>query len=188
MSAPRSRGKPRKRSQVKPPERPLSNDMVTIYATFKAEGPFQITFATYRKVDNILVATRRFPTLALAVLRTQLLAVHNRLWLTAKLPVNPTMVNDHLIEPGTNAATHRREYVKLLCEWFNAACQRQNVQAVMIIGRPPQPRAAKKTVAPPQKTVPAKKVVAKKTASKKVAAKKAAPAKANKAPSKRPTR
>lgn len=187
MTAPRSRGKPRTRSQVKPPERPLSNDTVTIYATYKDEGLFQITFVTYRKVDNELVATRRFPTLALAVLRNQLLAVHDRFWLTAKLSVNPTVVSDHVFQPGTNAATHRREYVKLLCEWFNAACKQQNVQAMMIIGRPPQPKAAKKTVAPPQKTAPIKKAVAKKTTAKKAASAKVKKT-AGSAPSKRTAR
>lgn len=167
MGAPRSRRKPRKRSEVKPPERPLSNDMVTIFVTFKATGQFEITFAPYRKVDSKIVATGRFPILAFSVLRTQLLEVHKRFWRIAQLPVNPTVVSDYLVRPGSTQATHRQEYVKELCERFNAACQLQDTKAVMVIGRPPQPKPAKKAAPAPKKSVPAKKVVAKKTTTKK---------------------
>lgn len=166
MGAPRSRRKPRRR-EVKPPERPLSNDLVTIFVTFRATGQFEITFAPYRKVDSKMVATDRFPILALSVLRTQLLEVHRRFWCDAKLPVNPTVVSDHLVRPGGTQATHRQEYVKELCERFNVACQLQDTKAVMVIGRPPQPKPAKKAAPAPKKSVPAKKVVAKKTTTKK---------------------
>jgi len=176
MTAPRSRGKPRKRSQVKSPGRPLRNDMVTIFVTFKAVGVFEISFVPYQKIDGKMVMLNRFPTLALSVLRRQLLEVHSRFWLVAKLPVNPTMVDDYLARPGSTDATHRQEYVKLLSEWFNTACQQQGTKAVMTIGRPPQPKAAKKADTKPEP----KKAPAKKVAAKKVVAKKAAPAKAKK--------
>lgn len=149
MGAPRSRRKPPQRSVVKPPPQPLRNDMVTIFVAFRATGPFEITFVPYGKKGNTQTALSRFPTLALSVLRTQLLEVHKHFWITAGLPVNPTIVSDQLVRPGDSQASLRREYVNQLCEWFNTACKQHDVKAVMMIARTPQKKATKKTTAAP---------------------------------------
>lgn len=155
MGAPRSRGKPRKRSVVKPPPQPLRNDMVTIFVTFRATGPFEITFAPYGKNGNTQTALSRFPILAFSVLRTQLLEVHKHFWITAGLPVNPTIVSDQLVRPGDSQAGLRREYVNQLCEWFNTACKQQDVKAIMMIARTPQKKPAKKAATSPKTTTSA---------------------------------
>lgn len=193
MTAPRRRAyvAPRVRIRETSPALPLRNDKVMIVTTFNDSGMFEIDFAPYEVRGNGRSKLRRIPTRALSMLRPQLLATHNELWLVMDLSVNPQLVSETktLIRPrridGVITLEQRTTYVKLLQKKFNTACKQAGVKASMTVTGLPeqQPKVtpakkvasapAKKTTSTPKAATSKKKAAAQKVPTKKAAAKKA---------------
>lgn len=189
MTAPRHRYTPPVRSREVRPATPLPNVATSIVVSFTSTGAFKISFTAHQRQGGSHVQLRRIPTLALSVLRDQLVATHDALWSTTGLAANPVIVNDQTVQinrrsPGTTTTPQQRiRYVQLLQRKFDAACRQAGVRALMVLPRKADPKAANKAASAPakkatstakaattKKKVPAKKAAAKKATAKKLGA------------------